>query len=407
MMSPPHVDGTLARHRESIAMDEEILENLESVKVQLYQSVLGADGWGLAATKLRDVIRADQVALALIEHRASNHIQLYGDCDDKYKQIYLDMQGDDPFAPALRSSRQGEIVLDHTLADFERTPFFEAWMRPQHQHSAGVHNIVSRDGVSAYFMFCRGGAATKYTAMETRLLAALNETMAQVMGLHARYARGQLEQTGDVLNAQGVGWMAVDPGGRLVWTNDAADAMLDRPGPAVTVRHGALSFGQPNQTRKFMLALQEACSSDPALRRGSDMMVAHADSGHAIALSIVPANNLFVQGLPALYGAYIGLQDLSHRLAAGFEDRIRAMFDLTPKEAQLAAALATGQTVADTAAVRGISMATARTQLVQLFRKTGTNQQSQLVSLLLSVLPIPYVTNGPKRGCNEPGRPDL
>ena len=66
------------------------------------------------------------------------------------------------------------------------------------------------------------------------------------------------------------------------------------------------------------------------------------------------------------------------------------MFDLTPREAQLAAALAMGQTVAEAAASRGISMPTARTQLVQLFRKTGTSQQSQLVSLLLSVLPVPH-----------------
>jgi DNA-binding CsgD family transcriptional regulator len=37
---------------------------------------------------------------------------------------------------------------------------------------------------------------------------------------------------------------------------------------------------------------------------------------------------------------------------------------------------------------RGISIPTARTQLAQLFRKTNTTQQSQLVAMLLGILPI-------------------
>ena len=37
---------------------------------------------------------------------------------------------------------------------------------------------------------------------------------------------------------------------------------------------------------------------------------------------------------------------------------------------------------------RFISMPTARTQLAQIFQKTNTSQQSQLVSLLLRLLPV-------------------
>jgi DNA-binding CsgD family transcriptional regulator len=379
-------------------MAEEMFAELEDTKVQLYQSVLGQDGWEQAARKLREVVRSDLVALAVIDQRVGNHVQLYGDCGEKYKQLYLDLQveGGDPFTPALRISRQGDVILDGALPDFEQSGLFDGWMRPQHQHSGGAHNLTSRDGISAYFMFSRGGRAPKYTRRESAILTALNGTLAQVMDLHARLARAQLEQTGHVLNAQGVGWMAVDPDARLVWANDAADAMLTEPWPAITVRHGALSLGQASQTRQFLRALQAACSIDPCLRRGSDMIVASMDGSSAFALSIVPADNLFVQGLPALHGAYLGIQDLSRRLTPGFEDRVRSMFDLTVKEAQLAAALAMGQTVAEAATARGVSLATARTHLMQIFRKTGTGQQSQLVSLLLSVLPIPFVSEGAK-----------
>ncbi len=394
MIGRPVVEWQIrGQDRESIAMAGDLVAELDALKVQLYQAVLETDGWASVASMLRDLVGSDFVALSLFDQRSGGHVQLHGDCGPEYKQLYTDLLDQNPFIPAIYRLRQGDILLDEAVSDrFEQTLFFDAWMRPQDQHSAAVHSLVARDGITGYFMFSRGGRSDKYSGRETVPLLALNTTLSHALGLQIRFARGQLEQTGRILNAQGVGWMAVDPGGRLVWTNQAAETMLAQPQPAVTARHNMLSFSQPAQARRFMTALQQACVEEPMRGSGADMIATHPESGHAVALSIVPADNLFLQGLPALHGAYVGLQDLSQRLTPGFEERIRAMFDLTPREAQLATALATGQTLAVAAAARGISMPTARTQLVQLFRKTGTGQQSQLVSLLLSVLPIPYLT---------------
>ncbi|WP_035101507.1 helix-turn-helix transcriptional regulator, partial [Devosia sp. LC5] len=177
--------------------------------------------------------------------------------------------------------------------------------------------------------------------------------------------------------------------GKLVWANDAAEALMAEPGSAISGRLGALLLVHPSQMREFMAALQRA--NAPAGSIGTDMLATHPETGNAIALSIVPARNLFVQGLPALRGAHIALRDLSERLPPGFEDRIRAMFDLTPKEAALAAALASGRALGDVARNNGVSILTVRTQLGHLFRKTDTKQQSQLVSLLLAVEPLPQM----------------
>lgn len=69
-------------------------------------------------------------------------------------------------------------------------------------------------------------------------------------------------------------------------------------------------------------------------------------------------------------------------------DLLRALFDLSPAEAKLAAALSSGQTLKDAAADQAIQFSTARSYLEQVFRKTGTNQQSQLVALLKSTAPL-------------------
>ncbi|MCR6672240.1 PAS domain-containing protein [Devosia ginsengisoli] len=299
-------------------MAGDLVAELDALKVQLYQAVLETDGWASVASMLRDLVGSDFVALSLFDQRSGGHVQLHGDCGPEYKQLYTDLLDQNPFIPAIYRLRQGDILLDEAVSDrFEQTLFFDAWMRPQDQHSAAVHSLVARDGITGYFMFSRGGRSDKYSGRETVPLLALNTTLSHALGLQIRFARGQLEQTGRILNAQGVGWMAVDPGGRLVWTNQAAETMLAQPQPAVTAQHNMLRFSQPAQARRFMTALQQACVEEPMRGSGADMIATHPESGHAVALSIVPADNLFLQGLPALHGAYVGLQDLLAAADAG------------------------------------------------------------------------------------------
>lgn len=63
---------------------------------------------------------------------------------------------------------------------------------------------------------------------------------------------------------------------------------------------------------------------------------------------------------------------------------LAALFDLTPAEARLATALASGRSTQEAAMEIGIAVKSARSYLERIFRKTGTNRQSQLVALLKS-----------------------
>ncbi|WP_027168427.1 hypothetical protein [Mesorhizobium sp. WSM3224] len=67
---------------------------------------------------------------------------------------------------------------------------------------------------------------------------------------------------------------------------------------------------------------------------------------------------------------------------------LNALFDLTPAEARLAADLAAGLTLSETAAPGGITVKSARTYLERVFQKTGTHQQSQLVAMLKTLQPL-------------------
>jgi DNA-binding CsgD family transcriptional regulator len=65
-------------------------------------------------------------------------------------------------------------------------------------------------------------------------------------------------------------------------------------------------------------------------------------------------------------------------------DALIRLFDLTPTEAGLVAALATGSTLEQYAQQRGASVGTARVHLKHVQRKTGARRQSDLVRLVWS-----------------------
>jgi DNA-binding CsgD family transcriptional regulator len=62
---------------------------------------------------------------------------------------------------------------------------------------------------------------------------------------------------------------------------------------------------------------------------------------------------------------------------------LRESFDLTPAEARLAEFLVQGLDVAAISLTLGVSVHTTRSQLKQVFSKTATSRQSELIALLM------------------------
>jgi DNA-binding CsgD family transcriptional regulator len=70
-------------------------------------------------------------------------------------------------------------------------------------------------------------------------------------------------------------------------------------------------------------------------------------------------------------------------------DRLRSAFGFTEAEAMLAALLATGEELRSAAAKLGITYGTARARLSEIFQKTDTRRQSELIRVILTTLAIP------------------
>jgi len=78
--------------------------------------------------------------------------------------------------------------------------------------------------------------------------------------------------------------------------------------------------------------------------------------------------------------ALLAMSDLSDAVADA--DVISAAFRLTPAEARIAAAVGVGQTPQEYAASRQLKVSTIRSQLISVYRKTGTGSQAHLARLI-------------------------
>ena len=77
------------------------------------------------------------------------------------------------------------------------------------------------------------------------------------------------------------------------------------------------------------------------------------------------------------------VSDLEHGVLRRRE-ALRELYGLTEAETQLVELLCQGSSLDEAAGARGVTMNTARSQLKQVFAKTHTSRQSELVRLVIS-----------------------
>ena len=179
-----------------------------------------------------------------------------------------------------------------------------------------------------------------------------------------------------------LGVVLVDRRGKPVHTNRAADEMsagtdIIHTGPD-TIRST-----DPPSDRELQRALSETLD---AAKTGGEKVVGvmlhprqDASPIQLLICSLAPETNApYDQPHVALF-----ISALDHQKRVP-ETLLMDMFGLTPTEARVAGALARSTRAADVAAELGVSQTTISFHMRNLFQKTGTNRQADLVALIMA-----------------------
>lgn len=231
-------------------------------------------------------------------------------------------------------------------------------------------------------LFKRIGQSTRSRASDTaaRLLP-LVQPFFKMWTLRLRTQR-RLKGMTTALNNTDVGILLVDAQGQVTFANDVAESLLAQH-DGLRRKGDALFGARLADTLRLQAALEHAISPDPHQigKPISPVVALHRAAGRPLLAAIVAAEGEHdVVGASA---AVIYVVDPDQDLRTVVEPACK-LYGLSPVETRLACLLANGTSLAESAKAMRVTEQTARSYLKQVFIKTDTNRQAELVRLMLT-----------------------
>lgn len=231
-------------------------------------------------------------------------------------------------------------------------------------------------GETVLFSFERLAGEPNYSELDVARFDSLRPHLARAGLIGARLKLERAQASVDAMNAVGVPAAIVMASGVVISTNALFETLGD---VLCAAAFGRMVAGDREVDRLLQAALPGPGRALPPQIRS--FPVPRKEGRRAVVVHVIPllrsASDIFESG-----SAMVAVTGYDMDGNVPTDAVLRGLFDLSAAEAGVAAELARGNTVQEVAQQRGTSVATARTHLAQIFRKTGTRQQSELVALL-------------------------
>lgn len=296
--------------------------------------------------------------------------------------------------PWMRESRRsfadGELVISSEIYPDEslvQTEFYDDFLRPNDFfYSMGGVLLREKDSVIS-FTNLRSRRLGLYRPEERAAFRDLIPHLKRALLLSRRLGAATAGRAiaFEVLDRLPYGVVLLDGAGRILHGNRAARTILDsRDG--LSAREGQLAAESSTDTARLRRLITAAARVTDGCGLTGGHLVLQRPTGKAPYVLLVsplrlPGADLGHPGRVALF-----ITD-PERPAGSPEVTLALVYQLTPAETRLAAALAQGLTLSEAAERFRVSANTVRTQVKSLFAKTATRRQSDLVRLLLTLPP--------------------
>jgi DNA-binding CsgD family transcriptional regulator/PAS domain-containing protein len=358
---------------------------------QIYEATLDPSCWQAFVQSLSDTFLGAPVgfALQLPGFPLSRVVYVSSGFRDEFLELFVQHATNGlPWEEARRRDFVGRFGLTTEVISIEHlheSDFYRNWMVPQGlgPHPPIGHTIALDQGRPV------AGLAI-FPTPESGPFDATHLAFGDLLVPHLELGYRLLAQTrrhealADAIDRFPTGVALLDARGVALMTNRAAQAIFEQDDGLSLVN------GTPRAA---------ASSDDTALRRAIDEAVAASTDGRDLesAVLAIPRRSekrpypILVgplhphSGGPTLADA-VALLYVSDLDRGGVRRRnaLRELYGLTEAEAHLAELLCQGSSLEEAAHVRGVTMNTARSQLKQVFAKTHTSRQSELVRLVLT-----------------------
>lgn len=353
----------------------------------LNSSLMDAEPWEAFLLLLRDYLGAKYATLILTPPHVDGLGTMITPTSPRAPmKEYLDrFMAIDPFV----NLPEGQVVALYEYigeAALKNSAYYKEWLSAiDGSHVLGV-DIRSSSGFEARVRMTRAPGGEAFDRDERDRLERIVPHLRQALEIYQRIETSRSEQAvmAGAVEQFAVGTVMLDHSLNVLKMNEIAASIL-ADGDGISIVGKRVAIASPARDAEFRALLKKALRTDGEPVRSVlhlERPSGHRDIGIVIRPVAIPTfMHTGTAPAIALFLVDPGRQSVVTR------DAIQDLFALTPTEAAIAASLANGESVIDTARHIGIAENTVRAHLRSIFAKTGVCRQSQLVHLIHTSLP--------------------
>jgi DNA-binding CsgD family transcriptional regulator len=372
-----------------MSQDKELIALIDLI----YEAALDNDLWPSVLIGLADAMGAAQVAMPSMDLRANVVATIAPRFDPDLLETWKNYWAfRDPVLLRAISRPAGEIYTLDTLMpreEFAATPVFnELWVPAEYSLATVGASLVAEDHFSALVCISNARGKDCLSPEQLQIFEAVVRHFARALRINRRLWELELNHVAATarFEAFSQGALLADASGRVIRANAAGKAMLD-DGRGINLDKGRLAAtGCPGLLQELIASCSQTTLA--AGGPGGELKIPRERPLPPLDVTVTPLRSKGkLADVPWINaGAPVALvtvsdPDVTRRRR---EVNLRRRFGLTVAEAGLAMEILKGDGRTAAAARRGISDATAKTHLSNIFEKTGTHRQAELIRLLLA-----------------------
>lgn len=359
----------------------------------LYEASAGVQSWRVALAWLNDAFGSLLCQLLTVRKRTGELLlceQPSGLAVDAVLDYVRAYSLSDPHKDYVLLHPVGNIL--HTEDVFPRRamvqhPFYREFWDPYGVRSLVATKVAEDDDVMMIVGIIRSFEQHSFSAAEVQLaqryfghLIAALRIAKSLSKLHIVANVGQT-----LMEASDRAMFLLGPGGEILGMNKAAERMLSREG-VLTQTNGRLRGSTGAGSKALSMAFTSlwsstAPASSPAAGRTALRIASKTGKIALCALwEMKPENSMGAFGPHRTLLLTVVQPEQQSAADAVF---VAALLNLTPAESHVAVLLTEGRSIEDIARMQRVSPTTVRTHLKNIFDKTGTHRQADLVRFVL------------------------
>lgn len=364
------------------------LEGYSNLLATLYAAPLDEERWQQFLAQICDLTESIYGIFSSNDSALERRILAHSGMpafSEAYRQYNQSFRQKDPFREGfLRHPRVGIIEGNELCPHQElvKTEIYREFLRPLQLHHMTFMVLSMSPCKYELISMWRGAGQPQLDREAHELLQMLMPHLQTALNvrrmLGAAESRAQTAET--LLDANATAAVLLDDRGQVLYMNQAA-RNLALAADGLRLDGDRLSPSDASARTRFRALVLAAAATDRP-QPGGAIALSRASGQRPLQVLVTP----FRPPQPHRSDARVLVLASDPEVAIHFPDAVlRALYDLTPAETEIANGLLTGFSLEEVALLRKVSVATVRSQMKNLLGKTSTRRQGDLVRLLCTL----------------------